>query len=453
MPTREDLMSLVMFFSDTGRMNSAWRLPNSPVEELYTLDLPTRIVQQAERAKFDAVFFANVIYKSANRIGKHPFSTGYEPLTLLSGLAARTTNIGLIATASMTFIHPFNLARFLASVDWLSDGRVGWNAVTSSGGEEHYGIELPPKATRYKRADEFMRVVDALWDAWDDDAVINDRAAGEWTRSDSVHPVDFEGEFFKVQGQLHMHRSPQGRPVIVQAGQSPEGIKFAARHAEVVFTAQTELEAAKHFYKEIKDRAVAEGRDPDSIKVLPGLTPIVAETSQGAREFRDHLGKYLDLEAGINNLSVAMQANLSALDPEKPIPTEMLVKPENANRNALGASRYDNFYNMAVRDRLTIREIVMNNDIALGHGFAMGAPGDVADHMQEWFEERACDGFAIAPVTIPEGHDSVCNLLIPELQRRGLAKRDYVGKTLRENLGLARPATGTKRDIDEVTAL
>ena len=446
-------MNLVMFYSPNGRMRSGWRSPTSPVEELWGPDLPIRLAQRAEAAKFDAVFLADVLYfQMGGKIGAQPFSTGYEPFTTMSAMAAQTRHIGLIGTASTTFIHPFNMARYLTSLDWLSGGRAGWNIVTSQAGEEHYGMQLPPNDERYVRAEEYLTAAKALWDAWDDDAVVNDRANATWARAESIHPVEFDGRFYRTAGQLFMHRSPQGWPVIVQAGQSPAGMDFAARNAEVVFTAQTDLDVAQGFYREIKDRAAAAGRDPGGIRIMPGITPIVAETADGARAFEAELDQLIDLEIGLAELEGALQADLSGLDPDSPIPPGLLVDPDAAETDALGGSRYRNFYNMAVRHQLTIRRMIGLNDRALGHSSATGAVHEVADQMQEWFEGQACDGFAITPVTVPEGVDSVCDLLIPELRRRGLARSEYQGATLRDNLGLRRPASPPRIATPPVSA-
>ena len=440
MNARNETMNLVMFHAPTGRMGAAWRSPTSRVEELWNVDLPASIVEQAEEAKFDAVFLADVLYfLMGGKIGAEPFPTGYEPITTMGALAARTKHIGLIGTLSTEFIHPYNMARYLSSLDWLSGGRVGWNMVTSQAGQEHYGIELPPSDQRYARAAEFLAATKALWDAWDDDAVVNDRNSAVWARADRIHPVAFEGEIYKTAGQLFMSRSPQGWPVLVQAGQSPAGMDYAARNAEVVFTAQTEVDLARDFYREVKERAVSVGRNPDGIRILPGITPIVAETTDAARAIEDDLDRYIDLDLLLHDLETALQTKLGDLDPDKPIPPERLVDPDKAAMDAFGGSRYRNIYDLAVRDKHSIRRLVGINDRSLGHSTATGSTQSVADQMQDWFESRACDGFAIAPVTVPEGLDSVCRLLMPELQRRGLARTEYSGRTLRENLGLPRP--------------
>jgi FMN-dependent oxidoreductase (nitrilotriacetate monooxygenase family) len=435
-----EVMSLVMFLQMTGR-GWAWRSPRSHIEELWGLDLPLRLTQQAEQACFDAVFLGSWLSWEGGAIGQQPFTGGYEPFTLLSALAARTEKIGLVATASTSFEYPFNVARFLASIDWLSNGRVGWNVVTSVSGGEHYGIELPPNEERYGRAQEYLDVASAFWDAWDDDAVIDDRAAGVWARADRIHPIDHAGKYYNAQGQLFMHRSPQGRPVIVQAGQSPAGMDFAARNAEVVFTAQSDRDAAVAFRQELRERAAQAGRDPAALKVLPGLLPTVGETAEEARAFESQLNAWTPIEVGLARAEETLQADLGGLDPDQPIPAERLVAPDAANIEVAFGSRYRNFYDMAIGQKMTLREIIARTDRNIGHNAPVGTAAEVADLMQEWYEEGACDGWAITPTAVPETYDAVCNLLMPELQRRGLARTQYEGSTLRDHLGLKRPAS------------
>lgn len=440
MERRRGVMNLVMFLQMTGR-GWAWRSPRSRIEELWGLDLPLSLALQAERARFDAVFLGSWLSWEGGAIGQQPFTAGYEPFTLLGALAARTKHIGLVATASTSFEYPYNVARFLSGLDWLSRGRIGWNVVTSTGGGEHYGIELPRNEERYTRAQEYLDVACALWDAWDDDAVVNDREQGVWARADRIHPIDYKGEYYRVQGQLFMHRSPQGRPVIVQAGQSPAGMDFASRNAEVVFTAQSDIEAAKAFRLELRERAASAGRDPDSLKVLPGLLPTVGRTAEEAREFEHQLNLWTPFEVGLARAEETLQADLSGLDPDQPIPAERLVPPDAANIEASFGSRYRNFYDMVVHQKMSLRDVIARTDRNIGHNAPVGSAGDIADIMQEWYETGACDGWAITATAVPEAYDAVCDLLIPELQRRGVARREYEGSTLRDHLGLARPGS------------
>ncbi|MGW2651427.1 NtaA/DmoA family FMN-dependent monooxygenase [Streptomyces sp. NPDC001393] len=429
-----------MFLQPTGR-GWAWRSPQSRIEELWNLDLPLSLTLQAERARFDAVFLGSWLSWEGGAIGQQPFTAGYEPFTLVGAMAARTKHIGLVATASTSFEYPYNVARFLSSLDWLSRGRIGWNVVTSTGGGEHYGIELPPNEERYARAQEYLDVATSLWDAWDDDAVINDREQGVWARADRIHPIDHQGKYYKAQGQLFMHRSPQGRPVIVQAGQSPAGMDFAARNAELVFTAQNDLEAAKEFRREIRERSASVGRDPDSLKVLPGLMPTVAETVDEARDFEHQLNLWTPLDVGMARTEETLQATLRDLDPDQPIPPERLASPDAANVEVNFGSRYRNFYNMAVHQKMPLRDIIARTDRNIGHNAPVGTAKEIADLMQEWYETGACDGWAITATAVPEAYDAICDLLIPELQRRGVARVEYEGTTLRDHLGLKRPAS------------
>ncbi|MFD9670129.1 NtaA/DmoA family FMN-dependent monooxygenase [Rhodococcus sp. NPDC059968] len=432
-------MNLVLFFNPGGRLPSSWRRPESRVEDLYKLDFAIEVAQRAERAGFDALFLADVFYEA--HLGRDPFSTGVEPLTLMSALCPVTTQIGLIGTVSTSFVNPYNLARYLASIDHMSKGRVGWNVVTSSAGGEVFGVELPPREERYLRADEFVRVAEELWDAWDDDAVMNDRDSRVWARGDGIHPVNFQGEYFSVQGQLKMPRSPQGRPVIVQAGQSSDGMDFAARHAEVVFTAQTDIEEAQQFYSEVKGRAAALGRDPSTIKILPGIAPIIGESFAAAQQIAAELATLVDMEVGRKAMEITLQgADLTGLPLDAPIPPDRLADPEVAgSAGGLGASRYKNFYAMAVRDKMTLRDLIFESERGLGHSTVTNSVSRVADRFEEWFTKGACDGFAITPVYMPDGLDVICDSLLPELQRRGLHSSEYTGSTLRDHLGLERP--------------
>lgn len=439
-------MNLVLFVTPTGRLPASWRRKSSGAEGLYGLPWARAIAQQAEASRFDAIFFADVFWAEPGPLGKVPFPTGYEPFTTISALSAVTEHVGLIATASTSFAHPYHLARYFASIDHLSGGRVGWNVVTSSAGAEVFGIPLPPKAERYDRAAEYLELAKAFWDAWDDDAVVLDREAGVWARDDRIHPPRFEGRFYKASGQLEMPRSPQGWPVIVQAGQSPAGMEFAARNAEVVFTAKSDLQTAKSFYKQLKSLAASHGRDPDKLRILPGVAPIIGRTRSEALEIADELSQLIDPEVGRQGLERSMQgADLSGLAFDEPIPPERLTPPDEIDSEGLGASRYKNYYDLAVSGRMTLRRLIFESEHALGHSSACGTAQDVADQLEQWYLESACDGFTITPVYMPEGQDAVCDLLIPELRRRGLARSEYRGVTLREHFGLDRPAAPTRR--------
>jgi FMN-dependent oxidoreductase (nitrilotriacetate monooxygenase family) len=438
-------MGLALFFAPGGRLPQSWLRPESRAEDIYGPGWPQfaiGIARQAEAATFDAVFVADALWAS-KPLGKDPLPASYEPFTLLSAMAAATERIGLIGTFSTTFIHPFNMARFLVHIDHLSQGRAGWNIVTSQAGEFNYGMELPPIDERYVRAEEYVELVKALWDTWDDDAVVVDREAAVWAREDRVHPIDFEGRWYRAErAHLYAARSPQGWPVIVQAGQSAEGLAFAARHAEVVFTAQTELEWAKEYYAELKGRAATYGRDPEKIKILPGIAPVIGSTDEEARRIVDELTDLIDMDVGRAAMEVTLQgADLDGVGLNEPIPPERLPSPDAVAAGGWGASRYRNFYKLAIENRKTLRELISISERSLGHAYVEGSVEHVADRFEEWYVERACDGFAITPVYMPEGQDIICEKLVPELQRRGLRPSEYEGTTLRDHLGLDRPTT------------
>ncbi|ODU04536.1 MAG: hypothetical protein ABS81_09740 [Pseudonocardia sp. SCN 72-86] len=430
-------MHLALFFSPMGRSVWAWRRPTSRVEDLWGLELPSRTAQQAEAAKFDAVFMADNFQVPDVSL---PHMVGYEPLTLTAALAARTEKIGFIATASTTFVPPHTVARTFSGLDHLSGGRVAWNVVTSADGEEHFGVELPPTEERYRRAHEYVEVVKSLWDCWADDAVVADKERGVWADPDRVRRADFHGEYFDVQGPLTTNRSPQGHPVLAQAGQSAAGVDFASAHAEVVFTVQPELDGAKTFYESIKAQAAARGRSSDELKVLPGIVPIVGHDEEHARRIAAELDGLVELEHGRKGLTEGLLgADLRGLSFDEPIPLDRLTPPDELTGGSIYASRYINLYRTVEAQRTTLREMIVARARSVGHGSLVGTAEQVADRMEEWFTDGACDGFVLSPPYMPEGLDLVCSELVPELQRRGLFRKDYEGDTLRDHLGLARP--------------
>ncbi len=442
-------ISLVLFHEPSGRVLHGWRREGSRVEDLLSLEWAAHSAQVAEAACFDGILYADIVFFEP---GINPQSTLFEPITTLGAVAAVTKRIGLIPTISTTFTQPYNTARMLSNLDLLSKGRVGWNVVTSEGdGAKNLSTVMPPKAERYEVADEFLEVTKALWDAWDDDAVEADRETGIWANPAKIHPPNFSGKYFQVKDALSQPRSPQGRPVIVQAGQSPEGIRFAARHAEVVFCAKNTIDLAKEFYDEVKGLAQQFGRDPERIKILPGFVPIVGETVEEAREIHDEINGLFNVEWETKELRRRlMDADLSGLSLDEPIPIERLKTPEEVDElyarmqvERPGSMRfrkyYDNVYRRVVEQRPTLREM-LGMSTSSHHAHMAGTASMIADEMQRWFEARACDGFTIVPVYMPDGLDRICNLLIPELQDRGLFRTEYPGTTLRETLGLERPA-------------
>jgi FMN-dependent oxidoreductase (nitrilotriacetate monooxygenase family) len=432
-------MSLALFYLPCG-LEGAWRRDDSDVEQLYGLGPPLEAVRRAERAKLDAfVFGDNLSFKSN---GANPESAGYDPITATAALCTATSRIGLIPTASTTFTEPFHLARSLASIDFLSDGRAGWNIVTSRVGAENFTMEKqPPAPERYARAQEYLQVVTALWDAWAANAVVNDRNRGIWADTSRIAPIDHVGEHFSVRGPLSAPRSPQGRPVLMQAGQSAGGRALGARWAEVVYTAQTDADLAREFYESTRRAVAANGRDPERVRILPGLNVIVGATEAEARRLDDELFELADPRSRRDALSLALGGvAIDDLGPYDVIPEERLQRPDavaDADRTLFwqgSSSRYANYYDAAVRRKLTVRELAQELVPAGGHGRLVGAVEQVADEMERWFRTRACDGFVIAPELMPDGLAAICDWLVPELQRRGLFRTDYRGLTLREHL-------------------
>lgn len=432
-------MSLMLFMSPVGYQTAAWRHPQSRVEDLYGLGLPAEIARRAEAAKLHALFFAD--WLSFEDTGRNPDLTGYEPFTTIGALAALTQHIGLIGTAATTFIEPYHLARYFSQLDWLSNGRVGWNIVTGTTGHENFNVALPPREERYARAYEYLDVVTGLWDAWCDDAVLNDRARGIWADRARIRPLAHSGSQYRVDGPLLVPRSPQGWPVLVQAGASDAGKDFAAKYAEVVFTVTPTLALAQTFYSDLKSRLPAEGRDESMLRIHPGLMPIVGDNEADARRIHDELIDLVDEREGLARLSRGLEgADLTGLGWNDRIPPERLVPPVVADRTRDASTRYAYYHHLAVDERYTVRMLLREVLKAAGHSVVIGSAEQVADHMQHWFEHRAADGFAILPPTVPVGVERFLDEVVPILQSRGLFRTEYVDGSLRDNLGFTRPA-------------
>lgn len=361
-------------------------------------------------------------------------ATSFEPFTLLSALSQVTERLGLVATASTTFDEPFHVARRFASLDHLSQGRAGWNIVTTSNPDAalNFGrTEQPDHARRYARAREFYDVVTGLWDSWADDAFIRDADSGIYFDPARLRTLDHRGEHLSVRGPLHIARPVQGWPVIVQAGASEPGRQLAAETAEVVFAASATLEDGQRFYADVKGRMDALGRDRDHLKILPGVLVVVGETDDQARAIRARLDSLVHYESAIASLSVALGCDASRFDPDAPLPP---LPETNASK-----SSQERVLRLAERESLTVRQLAQR----LGGygGLAMvGTAARIADQMQEWLETEASDGFNVMFPWLPGGLDAFVGQVAPELQRRGIFRREYEGRTLRENLGLPRPA-------------
>jgi FMN-dependent oxidoreductase (nitrilotriacetate monooxygenase family) len=437
--TEQRQMRLNLFFAPAGYYDGAWRRPGTPADRLYTLPHLSRIAQQAERAKMDAIFLADRLDTAGENFFRSPTKFVVEPLTALTALSAVTSKIGFIATMSTSFTEPFNVARYFASADHLSEGRTGWNVVTSFVGAENFGKVLPDHDERYRQAHEFTEVVTRLWDSWADDAVVNDAAAGRWTRPGSIRPVNFAGQHYQVAGPLNLPRSPQGRPVLVQAGTSATGMDFAASWAEVVFTVQPDLESGQSFYRDLKRLIDGKGRDSAQVKILPGVMPIIAETDRAAQSLAGELSELVEFEAGFARLRANM-AGIDGLGLDDTIPPDRLPDPATVQGVR---SRYELLYKLATQEGYTVRQLIKVVSSSGGHLNVVGTAEQVADTMQNWFLAGACDGFNIQAPYVMGGLEAVTGQLIPVLQDRGLFRREYEGTTLRDHFGLARPPRST----------
>jgi FMN-dependent oxidoreductase (nitrilotriacetate monooxygenase family) len=438
---RNEKLSLGAFLLFTGHHVAAWRHPSS--SDSQSLADFVSFAKAAEDAKFDAVFLADGVAFRGDDFdaASHKAHSGvypFEPLTLLSALAATTSRIGLVATASTSFTEPFNLARQFASLDRLSEGRAGWNLVTSAepAAAFNFGHQTPIlHADRYARAEEFADVVLGLWDSWDDDAFVRDRDAGLYFNREKLHILDHVGEHFRVKGPLNIPRSPQGRPVLVQAGSSEPGKELAARTAEVIFTAQQTLQEAVAFYADVKGRLAKHGRIADDLKILPGVFPVVGRTESEAQDKFGELQALISPEVGLNLLASFLgDADILNYPVDGPIPA--LRQTEG------GKSRQALLVELARRENLNVRDLYLRIAGARGHWQIVGTPIQIADQLQQRFENYGADGFNIMSPILPTGLTDFIELVLPELRRRNLFRTEYEGRTLRDHLGLKRPANG-----------
>jgi len=354
-----------------------------------------------------------------------------EPLTLLSALAVNTKRIGLAATASTTFSDPFTMARSFSSLDHISRGRAAWNVVTSFSTDVARNFsrsDMPNHAERYARAREFLDVTYKLWDGWQAGAVQPNKETGQYFIDDKIQPINHVGEHFQVQGPLNITRSPQGRPVIIEAGSSSDGQKLAAETAEVIFTASASLEEAQSFYRSQKDQVIAAGRNPDHVVIMPGVMPIVGRTREEAKALWKELNTLVDIDNGLRQLSLRFNMDLSQYPLDGPVP-EVPLGEGNQSRVKL-------MTDMAKRENLTLRELAAVAAGSRGHRVIVGTAQDIADDFELWLNDGGADGFNIMPAIMSEQLDLFVELVIPELRRRGLFREEYEFATLRENLGL-----------------
>ncbi|MGH7040620.1 MAG: LLM class flavin-dependent oxidoreductase [Acetobacteraceae bacterium] len=429
-------LHLGAFMRPVGIHTAWWRYPGAYPDANFNLGHLVRFIQTLERGCFDAFFMADhlaVLNMPIEALRRSATATSFEPLTLLSALAMVTRHIGLIATASTTFDEPYHIARRFASLDHISGGRAGWNVVTTSNPDAALNFGLTDHIEhdeRYRRAREFHTVVTGLWDSWADDAWVRDQASGIFFDPDRMHVLDHKGAYLSVRGPLNIARPIQGWPVIVQAGASEAGRQLAAETAEVVFASSRTVADARRFYLDVKQRMRALGRSPDALKILPGALVIVGRTRAEAQDKKALLDSLVHPESGVPNLSIRLGIDATGFDLEAPL-------PEIPQSNASQSGR-DTLVALARRENLTVRQLAQ---LAGGYGGLqmVGTPGEIADTMQEWLETNASDGFNVMFPTVPAGLDEFVELVVPELQRRGIFRREYEGGTLRENLGLVRP--------------
>jgi FMN-dependent oxidoreductase (nitrilotriacetate monooxygenase family) len=436
MSGRERQLHFNAFLMEAGHHEAAWRLPRSRPRADFELEHWISLARLAEEATFDSIFLAD---------GPALMGTGefrppgqLEPLTLLTALSQATSRIGLIATVSSTYNEPYNLARRLASVDHVSAGRAGWNIVTSAGADEaaNFGLGTrPAHAERYARADEFLRIAKALWDSWETEAVLADKAAGRYADPARIHRIDHRGRYFSVAGPLNVERPPQGYPLLVQAGSSTDGKDFAARHAEAIFTAHQTYERAADFYRDIKARTRAAGRDPDGVIVLPGIVPYLGSTEAEARALARELDDLRVPAYGLRQLAAVFETDPAVFDLDQPLPESILARPKLEGSQ----SRSDLILELAVREQLTVRQIISRLGGGRGHFEFVGTPEQVADTITAWFEGGAADGFNIMAPALPSGLESFIEHVLPILRGKGLFREEYEGTTLREHYGLAVP--------------
>ncbi|MDQ1006138.1 FMN-dependent oxidoreductase (nitrilotriacetate monooxygenase family) [Streptomyces sp. V4I23] len=429
-------LHLNLFVYPGGHHEAAWRYHGTDPSRILDISFYQDLARTAEQAAFDAVFFAdgpsladNVRYASRFRL---------EPFTWLSAIAAATERIGLIATASTTYTEPYNLARLFASLDHLSRGRAGWNIVTTGAPQaaQNFGLdEHPVHAERYDRAREFVDVVTELWDSWEDEALVADQKTGVFADTDRIHAIDHEGRHLKVRGPLNTPRTPQGRPVYVQAGSSRDGRAFAARYAEAVFTAHQTLHSGQEFYADIKARAAALGRDPGQVLVLPGISPFIGSTEAEARALQEEFDELTQPEYSLQLLHRLLGIELGADQLDGPVPRELIeTRGERGN-----GSRFQLVLDIIDREQPTVRQLLHRLAGARGHRVVAGTPERIADEIQEWFEHGAADGFNIMPPWLPGGFDLFAEHVVPILRERGLFRTGYQGATLRDHYGLPRP--------------
>ncbi|NIY97219.1 LLM class flavin-dependent oxidoreductase [Salipiger sp. HF18] len=426
------MMHLGTIVGAAGHHVAGWRMPDAEFGS-QNLELITRIVKTWEDAKFDLIFFADAVNTGLDAHPTHMLRL--EPLTLLGALCMTTSKIGLVATVSTTYSQPYNVARMLASIDHMSKGRGGWNVVTGSSPDAaaNFGTDPHPEhASRYARAAEHVEICKGLWDTWEDDAYIADKATGRYVDGDKMHVLNYRGAHLSSSGPLNITRPPQGYPVIMQAGASPTGKTFAAASAEVVFATQQLVDDAVAFAEDLKDRTEAAGRPRDAIRLMLGVSPVIGRTREEAQEKLAELAALVDPVAALRVLSDRIGTDLSAYDLDGPVPDLPPSGMMQGHAVVLQA--------VAKKHNMTIRQLRDYAAVSSGHRLVFGTAEDIADDLEAWWRAGACDGFIILPPYYMRPQEEFCEQVVPILQERGLFRTEYEGSTLREHLGLERPA-------------
>lgn len=432
-------IALGLSMRQLGYHAGGWRHPDVPAGGAMDIDYFVNVARTAERGLFDMVFLADGVAlrqrdEPPGSLCRSNQNVELEPLTLLSAVAMMTRHIGLVATASTTYNEPYHIARKFASLDHISHGRAGWNVVTSWSEAEAKNFSRERHLeydVRYDRAAEFVEVVKGLWDSWDADAFVHDKATGLFYDPAKMHTLGHKGRHFSVQGPLTVARTPQGHPVIVQAGASEQGQEIAAASADIVFVAQTELKAAQDYYASVKGRLAKYGRAPHHLKIMPGLLPIVGRTVAEAQGKHQQLQDLIHPLVGLAHVYGPM-GDLSGYPIDGPVPDP--IDPEMR-------SRANVLLELARRENMTIRQLYLAASSGRGHRSVIGTPAQIVDSMEEWVDGQAADGFNIIPTHLPGGIEDFVELVVPELQRRGLFRTEYEGRTMRENLGLPQPSS------------
>jgi len=439
MAEKKRQMKLAAHIHPTGHHVAAWLHPRSQKDAGSNAKHYMQVAQIAERGKFDLMFLADAPatrFGSLKGLSRWPqYMAYFEPITILSAMAAVTEHVGFVATASTSYMEPYNLARLFGSLDHISEGRAGWNVVTTAnvsaalnyGREEHYS-----HAERYARAKEVVDVVKGLWDSYDDDAFVRDRETGIYFDPTKLHHLNHKGDYLSVKGPLVMERPPQGHPLIVQAGVSEPGRDLASQIADMVFVQEQRLDRIQQIYKDIKERVAKFGRSPDHCLIMPGMAVQVCKTEDEAKRTHEWLQSSIHPDVGRELLSAEMNyADLSDVDVDKPLPQHLIPTANTTQGNRIRA--------LLAEGPMTVRDMYERFSGARSSHLLVGDPIQVADRLQEWFEARGGDGFIIQPSYLPGGMEDFVDLVIPELQRRGIFRTEYEGKTTRENLGLPRP--------------